>query len=102
MGRHELLEMTHDKWSDDVWNGPLPGPASGDNVKIDRPNLYFYWGENDHWIDNRTRDQVIASRARRRNDAGEVEGPHMEIDTLGTPHDFCISMYALLFVGRWS
>lgn len=49
MGRHELLEMTHDKWSDDVWDGPLPRPASSDDVKIDRPDLYFYWGEKDHW-----------------------------------------------------
>jgi hypothetical protein len=65
MARHELLEMTHDKWSDDLWNGPLPALEHNEEAKIDRPKLYFYWGANDHWIDDGTRDKVIASRARR-------------------------------------
>ncbi|KAK5167547.1 uncharacterized protein LTR77_007246 [Saxophila tyrrhenica] len=89
MARHELLEMTHDKWSDDLWNGPLP-VGKDDEVKMDRPKLYFYWGANDHWIDNSTRDSVIASRARRDSDAGGERKPVMEVDQLGTPHDFCI------------
>ncbi len=87
MGRHELLEMAADKWSDDLWNGPSPGIES----PIDRPKLYFYWGENDHWIAGTTRDSVIASRARQGNAVEEGGKPEMEVDTHGTPHDFCIS-----------
>lgn len=91
MGRFELLEMTHDKWPDDVWNGPQHGD-SNEHTKIDRPKMYFYWAENDHWIDNSTRDAVIGSRARRGNDPADEGKPHMEIDSNGMPHDFCISM----------
>jgi hypothetical protein len=95
MARHELLEMTHDKWSKDVWNGPLPSDnLHADQtsvVRIDRPKLYFYWGAKDHWVANSTRDSVIAAHARI-GEANEDDGrPHMEIDTQGTPHDFCIS-----------
>lgn len=87
MARHELLEMTHDKWSDDVWS--VSSPPSGSLPVIDRPKLYFYWGENDHWISNRTRDSVIVTRAR--TETTDNSKPHMEIDTRGIPHDFCIT-----------
>lgn len=94
MGRFELLEMTHDKWSDDVWNGPLsanrPDAEPPLVTDIDRPRLYFYWGENDHWIDNSTRDSIIASRAQSAEAKNDPGKPHMEIDRQGTPHDFCI------------
>jgi hypothetical protein len=90
MARFELLEMTNDKWSDDVWNGPM-STISSQNHPFDRPKLYFYWGDNDHWIDNSTRDSVIASRARKGSGKEDEWKPTMEIDTHGTPHDFCIS-----------
>jgi hypothetical protein len=90
MARFELLEMTNDKWPDDVWNGPIPA-SSSPNHAFDRPKLYFYWGEKDHWIDNSTRDNVIASRARKGSGMEDEGKPTMEIDTYGTPHDFCIS-----------
>lgn len=92
MGRFELLEMTHDKWSDDVWNGPSYANET-EKPQIDRPKLYFYWGENDHWIANSTRDAVIASRARRGSDPADEGKPHMEVDLHGIPHDFCISKW---------
>ena len=80
-----MLEITDDKWSDSVWNTKQISEAS--DASIDRPSLFFYWGETDYWVDNQTRDTLIATRA---NGTGEGE-PHMEIDTQGIPHAFCIS-----------
>lgn len=86
MARHELLEITDDKWSDDVWSTTTSGSS-----KTDNPTLYFYFGENDHWVDNATRDAIIAARARTSEPGSEGKAV-MEIDTKGIPHDFCISM----------
>jgi hypothetical protein len=97
MARFELLEMTNDKWPDDVWNGPVSISPSQEYA-FDRPQLYFYWGENDHWIDNSTRESVIASRARKGSGKEDEGKPIMEIDAYGTPHDFCISKRGSLLV----
>ena len=86
MARDELLEMTHDKWPNSVWDTSAAPAESA----IDKPSLYFYWGANDHWIDNTTRDNVVATRART-DRSGDEGKPHMEIDTNGIPHDFCIT-----------
>ena len=90
MARDELLEMTHDKWPNDVWNGPISSTLAS-SPNLDRPKLYFFWGQNDYWIDNSTRDKVIATRARRADDEGGEGKPYMEIDRQGVQHDFCIS-----------
>ena len=96
MGKDELQEMTHDKWPADFWRGPMSSVSVADGAlsspeKVDRPKLYFYWGGDDHWIDNGTRDALIATRAGS-GQPGETGRPHMEIDTSGVPHSFCISM----------
>ena len=90
-----MLEITRDKWEDDFWanssatNSPSGFPTTA--VKIDKPELFFYWGESDRWVDNRTRDGLITTRARQVEKAGDDEGkPYMEIDMLGVPHAFCI------------
>ena len=93
MARDELIEMTHDKWPASVWDATLAPSAQNvtpSEAKIDRPKLFFYWGANDYWVDNGTRDSIIASRAgtERPEDQGK---PRMEIDRVDTPHDFCIS-----------
>lgn len=95
MGQHELLEMTHDKWDDDLWGSTpsLDGEEKNGKVSCDRPPLYFYFGENDYWIDNKIRDDLIACRARTEGSPGSDGKPHMEIDAEGVPHDFCISMF---------
>ena len=84
--------MTYDKWSEDVWGAKLDPPLVTDsktNDAFDKPQLYFYFGDRDHWIANATRDKLIATRARTGN--GDDGKPYMEIDRDGVPHDFCIS-----------
>lgn len=88
MARDELLEMTTDKWSPTTWNRYEPGLRD----TIDRPQLYFFWSENDHWIANKTRDKVIADHARRTGIvvADDHGRPYMEVDNTNISHDFCI------------
>ena len=94
MARFELLEMTEDKWDDQVWGGDLLSTAQAPSQPdIDRPKLYFYWGNDDHWIDNATRDSVIAKRARNGEGPASSAGPWMEVDTRGTGHDFCVGKF---------
>lgn len=83
MARDEMNEITADKWDDDVW-------GSATSLKKERTKLYFYFGEDDHWVANRTRQDLLATRA---CPAGSEEywRPQMDIDQDGTPHGFCIS-----------
>lgn len=87
LAKHELKDMTEDKWNEQLWQAT-------ENAKTDHPILYFYWAENDHWIDNQTRDKLIANRARQldkaKSDPKEKAKPKMEIDNKGVPHDFCL------------
>ena len=87
MARDELLEITTDKWSDTVWDQRPPT-----RYKIDRPQLYFVWGDNDHWVQNSTRDEIILNHARRTGKAvpDSFGQPYMEVDDSNIPHDFCI------------
>ncbi|PKX97045.1 bifunctional triacylglycerol lipase/ester hydrolase [Aspergillus novofumigatus IBT 16806] len=69
MAADEMRTITSDKWDDDVW--PLT-------------RLFFYFGRNDHWVAERTRDEIIELR-------GRVDGgPTMSVCELGLPHAFCL------------
>jgi pimeloyl-ACP methyl ester carboxylesterase len=79
-GRHmaadEMRTITSDRWSDDVW-----GVAKA-HEPITR--LFFYFGRNDHWVAERTRDEIVALR-------GRDGGPTMVVCEEGLPHAFCLS-----------
>lgn len=97
MAKHEMLQVTDDKWANDLW-GARPLQEAASDAMGERPaartKLYFYWGENDHWIARSTRDTLIRTRGRtkssRRASLGEESKPLMEIDRQGVPHGFCI------------
>ncbi|KAF7156053.1 hypothetical protein CNMCM5623_009195 [Aspergillus felis] len=76
MAADEMRTITSDKWGDDVWG------VSTANEPLTR--LSFYFGRNDHWVAERTRDEIIELR-------GRIEGgPTMSVCELGLPHAFCI------------
>ncbi|KAG2016729.1 hypothetical protein GB937_006209 [Aspergillus fischeri] len=76
MAADEMRTITSDKWDDDVWG------VSTANEPLTR--LFFYFGRNDHWVAERTRDEIIDLR-------GRVEGgPTMSVCELGLPHAFCL------------
>lgn len=78
MAADEMRSITTDKWADDVW-----GVAStGDPVA----KLFFYFGRNDHWVAEKTRDEIIALKGSKNG-----LGPKMFVCEEGLPHAFCLS-----------
>ncbi|GAB7343765.1 hypothetical protein MBLNU457_1739t1 [Dothideomycetes sp. NU457] len=83
LAKNELDVITTDMWDDEVWGVEK---AKG---KSKRPKMFFYFGENDHWVADKTRDDLIAARASKEV-VGDEDKPVMEIDKQGVGHDFCI------------
>lgn len=79
MAADEMQTITTDKWSDDVW-----GISSSQDPVT---QLFFYFGRNDHWVAERTRDEVIELRGQKPG------GPMMTVCEEGIPHAFCLSEY---------
>ncbi|RMY70557.1 hypothetical protein D0863_05716 [Hortaea werneckii] len=112
MARDEMHEITDDKFSDDIWGTSgnvgdegkvLQSKAAAvvnkqadasRNLLMRRPTtkLYFYWGKNDHWVADNTRDTILAARAQKATDEPMLEKskPVMEIDQHDIPHGFCL------------
>lgn len=78
MAADEMRTITSDKWTDDVWG---VGCASEPITR-----LFFYFGRNDHWVAEKTREEVIALRGRE-----DGSGPKMFVCEEGLPHAFCLS-----------
>ncbi|KOS37685.1 hypothetical protein ACN38_g11508 [Penicillium nordicum] len=78
MAADEMRTITSDKWSDDVW-----GAAS---AREPIAKLFFYFGRNDHWVADQTRDEIVAVRGRQ----GGQAGPTMVVCEEGLPHAFCL------------
>jgi hypothetical protein len=89
MGNDEMTEITTDKWDSEVWGAAEPSPAG-----IPRPKLFFYFGKKDHWVADRTRDDIMRARGRLYAEIDDWK-PWMEIDKLDTPHGFCIGKLRL-------
>ncbi|CAG7926717.1 unnamed protein product [Penicillium olsonii] len=73
MAADEMRTITSDKWGDDVW-GAAREPVA---------KLFFYFGRNDHWVAEQTRDDIVALR-------GKEGGPTMVVCEEGLPHAFCL------------
>ncbi|KAJ5272551.1 hypothetical protein N7478_007676 [Penicillium angulare] len=85
MAADEMRTITSDKWTDDVW-----GVA---HTQEPLTRLFFYFGRNDHWVAERTRDEIIALRSPGRNGHGDHHGwsgPKMSVCEEGLPHAFCL------------
>jgi hypothetical protein len=108
MAKDELAQLTHDKWSDDFWGtsatlgsvietsatenaGSVQVQHSSSSTSSSRAQLHFYWGSDDHWIAQDTRDRIIKARARVEGRDGDDSKPIMEIDNNGIGHAFCLS-----------
>ena len=87
MGLDEMKEITEDRWDEDIWGVANPKPEN-QNLK-----LIFYFGQNDHWVADHTRDNLIAARAFQEGTSSAWK-PKMLVDHEGIPHSFCISKYA--------
>ncbi len=94
MLRDELRIITSDKWDSEVWGAASPSPLG-----VPRAKLYFYFAKQDHWVADKTRDDLIKLRSRgaendisaEDRDRGYDWWPRMEIDGNNVPHGFCLS-----------
>jgi hypothetical protein len=86
MAADEMRTITSDKWTDDVW-----GVA---HAREPLTKLFFYFGRNDHWVAEKTRDEIVEMRGCRHGD-GEL-GPRMFVCEDGLPHAFCLSKSFIL------
>ncbi|KAJ5664969.1 uncharacterized protein N7477_007417 [Penicillium maclennaniae] len=80
MAADEMRTITSDKWADDVW-----GVA---HAREPITKMFFYFGVNDHWVAEKTRDDIIAARGEK-----EGSGPRMFVCEEGLPHAFCLSEF---------
>lgn len=108
MAADEMRTITSDKWTDDVW-----GVA---HAREPLTRLFFYFGRNDHWVAEKTRDEIVAVRGCKDRDQdqdrdGDGEGnrglgPRMFVCEEGLPHAFCLSKsflepFCILFGANW-
>lgn len=78
MAADEMRVINSDKWTDDVWGvGSAREPIT---------KMFFYFGRNDHWVAEKTRDDIIELRGRK-----DGLGPKMFVCEEGLPHAFCLS-----------
>jgi hypothetical protein len=80
MAADEMRTITSDEWADDIW-----GVA---HAREPITKMFFYFGLDDHWVAEKTRDDIIAARG-----ANDGSGPKMFICEEGLPHAFCISEF---------
>jgi pimeloyl-ACP methyl ester carboxylesterase len=87
LAREEMKMITEDRWDEDIWGIEHRDEEEKGEGKL-VPKLVFYFGQNDHWVADHTRDALIKARA---GDGESKTRPRMVIDQDGIPHGFCIS-----------
>lgn len=86
MAADEMRTITSDRWTDDVWGVAV--------AREPITKLFFYFGRHDHWVAEKTREEIIALRGGQKDGAG----PRMLVCEDGLPHAFCLSMLCPLFL----
>lgn len=92
LAKDEMDTITDDKWPGEVWGAATtPGTDHRDTANS---NLVFYWGENDKYVANKTRDDLIKAKGHlssiEHRSLSKDWKPSMFIDKDGIPHAFCL------------
>ena len=82
-----MNQITKDRWNEEIWGSANPAPG------CPAPKLRLYFGADDHWVEDRSRDEMIKLRGWR--EGGEAWKAKMDIDEEGVPHSFCIREFGL-------
>ncbi|KAL4884109.1 hypothetical protein BJY04DRAFT_14374 [Aspergillus karnatakaensis] len=86
MATDEMRVISSDKWSDDVWGVSAASVKDSRGQPLPPAQLYFYFGRNDHWVAERTREEIVAARGGSKAGAG----PRMVVCEESVPHAFCL------------
>ena len=87
MAADEMREITSDKWDDEIWGIAAPDTTPvGNGSPLAR--LVFYFGRNDHWVAEQTRDDIAKARGSKAVESGD--GPKMVVCEENVVHGFCI------------
>ncbi|KMW68037.1 hypothetical protein BDDG_12537 [Blastomyces dermatitidis ATCC 18188] len=97
MAADEMREITSDTWSDEIWGIVSSSPARSStpisttaSVPAKVPlNLVLYFAQQDHWVADQTRDDIIRARGGMEKGTGS-NGPRMQVCEDGVVHGFCI------------
>ncbi|PGH01988.1 hypothetical protein GX51_04920 [Blastomyces parvus] len=97
MAADEMREITSDTWSDEIWGIASSSPASSSaptSTTASAPakaplNLVLYFAQQDHWVADQTRDEIIRARGSMEKDTGS-NGLRMQVCEDGVVHGFCI------------
>ena len=110
MAADEMRIITTDKWSDDVWGIASSSSSSSRNRDGERNDslttaaslparMFFYFGRNDHWVAEKTREEIIQAKAKSSMVGGKGgTGPTMVVCEDGLPHAFCLREYSFFFL----
>ncbi|OJD18762.1 hypothetical protein AJ78_01233 [Emergomyces pasteurianus Ep9510] len=97
MAADEMREITSDKWSDEIWGiaseasavAPTAASTTTSTPTKGPLNLVLYFAQQDHWVANQTRDEIIRARGGMEDSNGR-NGPRMQVCEDGVVHGFCI------------
>lgn len=93
MAADEIHEIGADKWSDEIWG--LTNPSEISNQQTNKlTKLVFYFGRNDHWVAEKTREEIIRARSPKvENLETAGQGPTMMVCDDGIIHGFCVGKF---------
>lgn len=78
LGKSELATIREDVWGKELWDIARSSEA---NKGVAVPKFFFFYGKDDEWVANKTRDEFIDSR--------KETGAKAVIDKGDIPHAFC-------------
>ena len=88
-----MRDIGADKWSDEIWG--LSNPSEISNQQTNKlAKLVFYFGRDDHWVAEKTRDEIIKARSPKNETSGTAsDGPTMMVCDDGVIHGFCVGKF---------
>jgi hypothetical protein len=85
-----MAMIKEDTWSDSIWGTPRDEHVERAGTSHTAVPLCFYFGAQDVWVWNESRDGLIALRGRLQDNATELWKPLMIIDDKNIPHGFIV------------
>jgi hypothetical protein len=100
MANQEMHEIKEDKWhpanlwgilphDHDATDGADTTTTEAHDGTTPETKLFFYWGNDDYWVNNDSRDALIASRAHTEDRKSHSK---MLVDQGDIPHPFSLEM----------